>query len=352
MAAPAGGGRKTTMFIDQADIWVKAGDGGAGAISFRREAHVPRGGPDGGDGGHGGSIFFVADPSVDTLTDFAGRHHWRAEDGVRGSGANCTGASGDDLEIRVPPGTQVFDSDLDLMLADLDEVGMRVCIARGGRGGRGNAAFATSVRQVPRIAEPGTPGQERNLHLELKLIADVGLVGLPNAGKSTLLSSVSAARPRIADYPFTTLNPQLGIVNLSGDRRFVMADLPGLIEGAHSGVGLGDAFLKHIERTRVLCHLIEAMPIDGSDPAANYRTIRRELELYSGALAAKPELIVVTKMDLSEAEGVAECVREELGAGVEVMSISAVTGRGVRELCERLWQLAAQAKQQTEEEKV
>ncbi len=336
------------MFIDEADIWVKAGDGGDGCVSFRREAHVPRGGPDGGDGGHGGSVLFHADPSIDTLMDFAGRHHWRATDGKKGQGANCTGASGDDLVIRVPPGTQVFDRDMDLMLADLDEPDQEVCIARGGRGGRGNAAFATSTHQTPRESQPGTPGQERNLHLELKLIADVGLVGFPNAGKSTLLSVISAARPRIADYPFTTLNPQLGIAELDAERRIVVADLPGLIGGAHEGVGLGDAFLKHIERTRVLCHLVEAMPTDGGDPVANYRAIRRELELYSPALAAKREVVVVTKLDLTGAEEAADRTAREIGG--EVLAISAVAARGLRPLTERLWQLVTEARSEAKGE--
>ncbi len=330
------------MFIDEADIQVKAGDGGAGAVAFRREKYVPRGGPDGGDGGDGGSVFLLADPSVDTLLDFAGHHHWRADDARPGQGANCTGATGRDLRIRVPVGTQVFDSELGLMLADLDQPGAAVCVARGGRGGRGNAAFATSTRQTPRFAEPGTPGQERKLHLVLKLIADVGLIGLPNAGKSTLLSRLSAARPKIADYPFTTLAPQLGICELAGERRLVLADLPGLIEGAHRGVGLGDAFLRHIERTRVLCHLVEPLPPDGADPLANYRAIRRELGLYSAALADKPELVVATKLDLPGADEAASRLSKALD--VPVRSISAVNGRGLRELSEQLWKLIQSAK--------
>ncbi|MCG3180326.1 MAG: GTPase Obg [Phycisphaerae bacterium] len=331
------------MFVDEADIHVRAGDGGSGCIAFRREAHVPRGGPDGGDGGNGGSVVFLADASLGTLSEFAGRHHWRAESGRPGSGANRTGRSGRDLVVPVPVGTQVFDGELGLMLCDLAAPGVRVCVARGGRGGLGNAAFATPSRQAPRYAEPGTPGQERRLHLELKLIADVGLIGLPNAGKSTLLASVSAARPRIADYPFTTLEPQLGMLELVGERRLVLADLPGLIAGAHQGVGLGDAFLKHIERTRVLCHLLDAAPVDGSDPADNYRAIRRELELYSRALAAKPEVVVLTKLDLTGAAETADRVAGELGR--PCLRISAVAGTGLRELGERMWQMVQADKQ-------
>ncbi len=330
------------MFLDEADIHVKGGDGGAGCVAFRREKYIPRGGPDGGDGGHGGSVFLVADPSIDTLSDFAGRHHWRAPNGRPGQGANRTGATGEDLHVAVPPGTQITDMELGLMLVDLDAPGKIVCVARGGRGGRGNAAFATSTQQTPRFAQPGTPGQERKLHLELKLIADVGLVGLPNAGKSTLLSRLSAARPRIADYPFTTLEPQLGICELPGERRMVLADLPGLIEGAHSGVGLGDAFLKHVERTRVICHLVEAQPLDGSDPVANYRTIRGELERYSRVLAEKAELIVVTKLDLPGSDQAAERLDGELARPAQ--AISAVTGRGLRNLAEQLWTLVQSAR--------
>ena len=331
------------MFIDEADIYVKGGDGGAGRVSFRREKFVPMGGPDGGQGGQGGSVFLRADNSVDTLVEFAGHHHWRAEDGLPGGGKDCSGKSGEDMYVRVPPGTQIFDSELGLMLADLDQPGATVCVARGGRGGRGNGSFATSIIQAPKFAEPGTPGQERDLHLELKLIADVGLIGMPNAGKSTLLSVLSDAHPKIANYPFTTLNPQLGICDLPGERRFVMADLPGLIEGAHMGVGLGDAFLKHVERTRVLCHLVEHSPMNESDPLANYRTIHRELAMHSKALAEKRELIVITKLDIPGGEPVAK--RLAKATGHEVIQISAVTGQGLRALAERLWQMTQADKQ-------
>jgi GTP-binding protein len=254
------------MFIDEAKIWVKAGDGGHGCVSFRREKFIPKGGPDGGDGGKGGSVYFQTVKNLDTLIDFAGKHHWRAKNGRPGSGNNKHGADGDDLIIKVPPGTLIYDTDLDLLLKDLNDVDMNVRVCRGGRGGKGNKSFATSTNETPRTAEPGKKGQQRHLRLELKLIADIGLVGLPNAGKSTLISRCSAARPKIADYPFTTLEPVLGIVELSDFRRFVMADIPGLIEDAHKGAGLGFDFLRHIERTRIIVHLLDIMPVDGHPP--------------------------------------------------------------------------------------
>src|SRR5688500_15248712 len=275
------------MFVDEAKIHVKAGDGGDGCVSFRREKYVPKGGPDGGDGGNGGDVVFVADPHKDTLMDFAGRHHWKAGRGQAGMGKKMYGKAGEDLVVAVPAGTLVFDVDHDILLADLDVPGKRVVVARGGKGGRGNWHFKSSTNQAPRFAEPGTEGQERNLRLELKLIADVGLVGMPNAGKSTLLRAVSAARPKVADYPFTTLDPQLGIVELDSDRRIVVADIPGLIEGAKDGAGLGHAFLRHIERTKIIVHLLDMFPMDGSDPSENYRKIRRELEAFSDVLANK-----------------------------------------------------------------
>lgn len=324
------------MFIDEAKIWVKAGDGGNGCVSFRREKCVPKGGPDGGDGGKGGDVYFQTVENLDTLLDFAGKHHWRAEDGRPGSGANKHGADGSDLIIKVPPGTLIYDTDLDLLLKDLNEVGMKVRVCLGGRGGKGNKAFASPINQTPRYAEPGKQGQERNIRLELKLIADVGLVGMPNAGKSTLISRCSAARPKIADYPFTTTEPVLGIVELSDFRRFVMADLPGLIEGAHQGAGLGYEFLRHIERTRIIVHILDIMPVDGSDPAENYHRIRQELALYSKALAQKDEVIVANKIDLDPDGKTVESLREKLNK--TVYPISAVTGKGVKELSELLWQ--------------
>jgi len=330
------------MFIDKAKIWVKAGDGGNGCLSFRREKYVPKGGPDGGDGGRGGNVYFQAVENLDTLIDFAGRHHWRAQNGQPGSGANKHGANGRDMIISVPPGTLIYDVDFDLLLKDLNKVAMLVCICRGGRGGRGNKAFATSTNQAPRHTEPGKEGQERNIRLELKLIADVGLVGMPNAGKSTLISRCSAARPKIADYPFTTTEPVLGIVELSDFRRFVMADIPGLIEGAHSGAGLGFKFLKHIERTRIIVHLLDIMPTVGSDPVENYYRIRSELQRYSDALAQKPEVIVANKIDLDPDGQIVEDLKNKLNQ--EIYPISAVTGAGIKELSELLWQKVKELK--------
>ncbi|MCS7032845.1 MAG: GTPase ObgE [Phycisphaerae bacterium] len=324
------------LFLDTAIIHVKAGDGGNGCVSFRREKYVPKGGPDGGDGGNGGSVIFIADPNKNTLLDFAGKHHWKAENGQAGMGKKMSGRSGRDLIVPVPPGTVVYDLDKNLMIADLTETGKPVVIARGGRGGRGNWHFRSPSNQAPRYAEPGTEGEQRNLRLELKLIADVGLVGMPNAGKSTLLSRLSAARPKIADYPFTTLEPQLGIVELPGERRMVLADIPGLIEGARDGAGLGHAFLKHIERTRTIVHLLDLFPADSSDPADNYRKIRRELEAFSPELARKRELIVANKIDLATDDRALRKLRRDLD-GQRVLAISAATGAGLDELKEALW---------------
>ena len=315
-------------------------------MSFRREKYVPKGGPDGGDGGRGGGVYFEVVEGLDTLLDFSGRHHWRAQNGQPGSGKNKSGADGEDLVIKVPAGTLIYDVDLDLLLKDLNKVGMKVCVCRGGRGGRGNKAFAGPTNQAPRYTEPGKKGQERNIRLELKLIADVGLVGMPNAGKSTLISRCSAARPKIADYPFTTLEPVLGIVELSDFRRFVMADIPGLIEGAHNGAGLGYEFLKHIERTRIIVHILDIMPTDGSDPVANYKAIRNELAQHSETLAQKDEVIAANKTDLEPEGKVLEQLSERLGK--TVYPISAVTGSGLKELTETLWQKVKQSKDTTE----
>jgi GTP-binding protein len=325
------------MFVDQADIEVFGGDGGRGCVSFRKEKYVPQGGPDGGDGGDGGSVFLEATSGVDTLLDMVGRHHWKAQPGDPGLGKKKAGADGRDLVIRVPPGTLAYDSTSGLLIADLKEPGARVCVARGGKGGRGNVHFVTPVRQAPDFAEPGRKGQIRGLHLELRLIADVGVVGLPNAGKSTLLSRLSHARPKIADYPFTTLVPQLGIAELDAERRLVVADIPGLIEGAHEGAGLGLDFLRHIERTRVLVHIVDVMPIDGSDPVKAYKQIRKELEAYSPKLAAKPEILAANKMDLAGASEALADLRQAL-RGKQIFAISAVTGTGLRPLLEALWQ--------------
>ena len=326
------------MFVDEANIHVKAGDGGNGCVSFRCEKYVPKGGPDGGDGGDGGSILLEAASDKDTLLDFAGKHHWRAKRGEGGMGKKMFGSRGEDLLIKVPPGTLVFDADHGILLADLDSVGKRVVVARGGKGGRGNWHFKSSTNQAPRYAEPGTEGQERNLRLELKLIADVGLVGMPNAGKSTLLRAISAARPKVADYPFTTLDPQLGIVELLPDRRIVVADIPGLIEGARHGAGLGHNFLRHIERTKAIVHLLDLFPMDGSDPAENYRKIRRELEAFSPTLAKKREIVAPNKMDLAVDDEALEKLRAEL-PGKEIFPISGVSRQGVDPLLERLWQI-------------
>jgi len=327
------------MFIDEAKIWVKAGNGGHGCISFRREKYIPKGGPDGGNGGSGGSVYFHAVDHVDTLADFAGRHHWPAGNGRPGEGGNKSGTDGDDLVIQVPHGTIIHDVDLDIILKDLNKAGMKVCICRGGRGGKGNKKYATSTRQTPRFAQPGKPGQERNLRLELKLIADVGLVGLPNAGKSTLISRCSAARPKIADYPFTTLEPVLGIVELSDFRRFVMADIPGLIAGAHKGAGLGHEFLRHIERTRIIVHILDIMPTDGSDLVENYKKIRQELTLHSQALTDKKEVIVINKIDLDPDKKITKDIITGLGNS-DIFTISAVTGEGLGKLNETLWKMA------------
>ncbi len=338
------------MFVDEALIHVKAGDGGNGCVSFRREKYIPKGGPDGGDGGNGGSVVLEADAGKDTLLDFAGKHHWKAGRGEAGMGKKMYGPGGEDLVIKVPAGTLVFDADHQIMLADLDKPGKRLVVAKGGVGGKGNWHFKSSTNQAPRYAETGTFGQERNLKLELKLIADVGLVGLPNAGKSTLLSVVSAARPKIADYPFTTLEPQLGIVQLSGDRRMVFADIPGLIEGAQHGAGLGHNFLRHIERTKVIVHLLDLFPSDQSDPAANYRTIRGELESFSKVLAEKPEIIAANKMDLSiEDDDTLDNLRAAL-PGKEIIPMSGATRQGIEQLLEHLWTMLQALRTPTEEQ--
>ncbi len=319
------------MFVDRVEITVQAGRGGNGCLSFRRERFVPRGGPDGGDGGDGGSVVLEVDPQLSTLAPLAHRSLWRAENGRPGQGANRHGRKGRDLVIPVPPGTVVRDAQRGFVIKDLTAPGQRLVVARGGRGGRGNAHFKSSTNRAPRETTPGEPGQQRRLLLELKLIADVGLLGMPNAGKSTLLSRMSRARPKIADYPFTTKEPHLGQVHVEGDRYFVMADIPGLIEGAHAGHGLGHDFLRHVQRTRVLVHLVEPTPMDGSDPEENYHKIRRELELFDPQLALRPEVVAVTKADLPEAAQVQKRLAARLPEK-QVLLISAVTGQGLREL--------------------
>ncbi len=337
------------MFIDEVEIFVKAGDGGNGCASFRREKYIPKGGPDGGDGGDGGCVLFKANGSVDTLMDFKGKHHWKAQRGEDGSGKSCYGKNGENLIIDVPTGTIIIDTDIGLVIKDLNQDEMTVCVCNGGKGGRGNKHFATSVNQTPRDSEAGSQGQTRNLKLELKLIADIGLAGLPNAGKSTLLSKISAARPKIASYPFTTLVPNLGIIELSGYRRFVVADIPGLIEGSHEGHGLGHDFLKHIERTRILVHLVDVGAEDGTDPVENYHTIRNELNRHSKELAGKPEIIVASKMDLDYDGEKLKAFRQALGK--EVLPISSISGVGLDELNELMWQnVQAIKKEQLEQD--
>ncbi len=317
------------MFVDRAEIHVKAGKGGDGCVSFLREKYRPKGGPDGGDGGNGGSVILRATGKVATLLDVARRKHYRAENGQPGRGKRQTGKSGADLTIEVPLGTLVHDVESGRLVADLTREGEEIALARGGRGGKGNAAFATATNQTPREHTPGEPGEEGRFLLELKLIADVGLVGLPNAGKSTLLSRISAARPKIAAYPFTTLEPVPGIVSLGDFRSCVVADIPGLIAGAHRGIGLGTEFLRHIERTRLIVHLVDCAPLAGPRPPEAYRQVREELALYGGgALAEKPEIVAANKLDLpAAAAGLAE-LRGAL-PDREVIPISAATGEGV-----------------------
>ena len=321
------------MFLDQAKLQVKAGDGGNGCVAFRREKFVPFGGPSGGDGGRGGDVILVVDRKLNTLSAFHHKTRFEAQRGENGRGKDQTGASGEDLRIPVPPGTVVRDADTGLLIADLATPGQELRVARGGRSGRGNARFATPTNQAPRMAENGEPGEAKTLLLELKLIADVGIVGLPNAGKSTLLASVSAARPKIADYPFTTLEPYLGVVSLDDETTLVLADIPGLIEGASQGAGLGHEFLRHVERTRVLIHLL-----DGSreNPLADYETINAELRAFGRGLDAKPQMVGFNKMDLIEAQERWPQVKRELERrGVEALAISAVAQDGVRELLYR-----------------
>ncbi len=321
------------MFFDEAKIYVKGGDGGDGCVAFRREKYVPFGGPSGGHGGAGGSVYLVVDRNLNTLVHFKSRSHFKADPGGRGSGQKQQGKRGEDRLVPVAPGTMVYDVDTGKLLGDLVDDGQRLLVAKGGRGGRGNSAFASPTNQAPRMAEHGEPAPERWLRLELKLIADVGVIGMPNAGKSTLLSVVSAARPKIAAYPFTTLQPNLGVVQLDEYRSFVVADVPGLIEGASDGAGLGHQFLRHVERTRLLIHLLDG---GASDPLADYELINRELAQFSQRLAAKPQLVVLNKMDLPDAQAWWPLVEEEMGErNVEVHAISAVSKEGVRPLMQR-----------------
>jgi GTP-binding protein len=326
------------MFVDRLEIYVEGGRGGHGCVSFRREKYVPFGGPDGGDGGDGGSVIVRAVDRYTNLAHLAGRKFWRASNGKNGSGANRHGANGQDLILEVPPGTIVRDRDRGHVLTDLSRCGDQVTVARGGRGGRGNQAFATPTNQAPREYERGKAGEARWIILELKLIADVGFIGMPNAGKSTLLSRISRARPKIADYPFTTTYPHLGIVSLGDGRSLTVADIPGLIEGAHRGAGLGHDFLRHIERTRLLVHLVEIQPSDGSDPADNYRRVRTELELFDPSLPQRSELVALTKADLvPDPEPYIQ--RLSVAIGQPVLAISSVTGQGIGELVRRMFEM-------------
>ncbi len=320
------------MAYDEAIIQVKSGDGGNGIVHFRREKYVPRGGPSGGDGGKGGDVYLQVEPTLNTLSSFVQQRYFAAENGQPGGSSNKTGRSGADLIIAVPPGTIVRDADTGALIADLVQPGQRVLVAKGGRGGRGNARFASSTNQAPRIAEKGEPGETRTLALELKLLADIGIVGVPNAGKSTLLSVVSNAKPKIADYPFTTLEPNLGVVTYD-DRDLVLADIPGLIEGAHTGAGLGHGFLRHIQRTRVLIHLLDGM---AEDPLADFHQINTELALFDEALVKKPQIVALNKMDLPDVQERWPEIRDGLVAlGYEPMAISAATHQNVRELLGR-----------------
>ena len=318
------------MFVDEVQIEVQAGKGGDGCVSFRREKYVPRGGPDGGDGGRGGDIIITADQDTASLFHLSTRKLWSARSGQQGGSAQRQGGAADPVTIKVPVGTMDFDANHEVLLKDLNEDQASVTAARGGAGGKGNVRFKTATNRAPRTASPGEPGEKRFLRLELKMIADVGLIGKPNAGKSTLLSRVSRARPAIASYPFTTTNPHLGQVKVGADRSFVMADIPGLIEGAHTGAGLGHDFLRHIQRAGILIHLVEPAPADGSDPLANYLAIRSELEKFDSELAARTELLAVSKAELPESESVVERFRSELKK--EPFLFSAVTGVGLDRL--------------------
>ena len=329
-------------FLDEAKIWVKAGDGGDGIIAFRREKFIEFGGPDGGNGGKGGNVIAEAVAGLNTLIDFRYAQHFKARKGGNGSGSDRTGAASDEVVLKLPVGTQIFAEDRETMIADLDQLGKRVVLARGGDGGFGNANYKTSTNRAPRRADKGWPGEERWLWLRLKLIADAGLVGLPNAGKSTFLAAVSAARPKIADYPFTTLHPQLGVVRLNATEEFVLADLPGLIEGAAEGAGLGTRFLGHVERCKVLLHLVDG---SAADPASAYRTIRHELAEYGHGLEDRPELVALNKADAMTPQARTARVKAlSRAAGKPVMLISGASGEGVPELLRALADMIAAAR--------
>ena len=344
------------MFVDEVEIHVAAGHGGRGAMSFRREKFVPRGGPNGGDGGPGGSVYLVANPNLNTLLNFRFQKRFEAGRGAHGEGSNRTGRQGNDIELEVPVGTVVFERRGDelVQVADLTTDGNRVLIAKGGLGGHGNAHFATPTNRAPRKTQPGLPGEEKDLRLHLKLLADVGLVGYPNAGKSTLISRISAARPKIADYPFTTLAPNLGVVSLSGDRTFVVADVPGLIEGAHEGHGLGTRFLSHLERTKVLVHIVDVSSASARKPVDDFEVITRELELFPGRdasgdrLSEKPVIVAANKIDALDDPSRLERLRHHLqGRGIPLYAVSAAAGDGLAPLLEAVWREVAAARERT-----
>jgi GTP-binding protein len=326
------------MFIDQARLHVQAGDGGRGAISFRREKFVPRGGPDGGDGGNGGDVYLKATASKNTLVDFQFLRHFKAGRGQHGSGGKRTGKSGDDLIIPVPVGTIIYDGQSGDVIADLDQDGASVIVVRGGRGGKGNAHFATPTAQAPEFAQEGEEGEAKYLNLELKLLADAGLLGFPNAGKSTLLSKVSAARPKIASYPFTTLQPVLGVVHMPDDTSFVLADIPGLIEGASQGTGLGLEFLRHIERTRVLLHLVDVSSSDELSPVRRYEILRKELADYGRGLSRRPQIVVASKVDQADPVVLSEFRKYARRKHLDYLEISSLTGEGIQELLQKVQQ--------------
>jgi GTP-binding protein len=342
------------MFVDEVDIHVEAGHGGRGCLAFRREKFVPRGGPSGGDGGHGGSVYVVASPHINTLINFRFHPEFAAERGEHGMGSNCTGHAGADLELEVPIGTLVYEKATEAgearltLLADLAEEGQRVLVAKGGRGGLGNARFASSTNRAPRKVQPGEQGEIKDLRLELKLLADVGLVGFPNAGKSTMIARISAARPKIADYPFTTLTPNLGVVRLSDDRSFVVADVPGLIEGAHRGQGLGHQFLRHLDRTKLLVYLVDVSGASGRHPVDDLDTVRKELELFQPAFAARPQIVVANKIDALDPEHEAAADALEKRAAqlhLPFLRVSGASGAGVPELLEAMWRGLSAARQ-------
>jgi len=338
-----------SAFIDRARISVRGGDGGDGAVAWRREKFVPKGGPAGGDGGNGGSVILEVDEGMSTLLDFRFRHEHHAEAGERGGNKDKYGKAGQDTVLRVPAGTMVYDDTTSALLGDLRTHGQRFSAARGGHGGRGNIHFATATDRAPRKFERGRPGQERIIRLELKLLADVGLVGFPNVGKSSFIAHVSAARPKIADYPFTTLVPNLGVVSLSGERSLVLADVPGLIEGAHAGAGLGHQFLRHLERTRVLIHIIEDTQIPGRTPLRDYLALRRELELYDAKMAARAQIIVLNKMDLPATKKRLPVLKKLFAKrGLRLHGISAATGEGLPEVLEAAWKELVKARQKAD----